>query len=212
MTATAIGTARSTAGRSTWAGWVCIAGALVGLVQAVVLLVYAPVVGEDRYSYPFTATGFTIAQITFAVQHVALVIGVLALAGSAWSRRSRLARVGFGIGALGLILLTAMEIFAITAADSATVSEQADLVNSLYGIPTLLTGIGMVMGGIGFARASGLTGWRRWLPLVIGVYVFVPLFPAIFAPYAFGRIAIAGWNLLFGALGWMLARPDTKAD
>ena len=36
-----------------------------------------------------------------------------------------------------------MEFFAITAAGSATISDQADLENSLYGIPTVLAGIGM---------------------------------------------------------------------
>ena len=44
--------------------------------------------------------------------------------------------------------------------------------------------VGMLLGGIGFGRSSGLTGWRRWLPLALGVYVFVPLFPAVFAPFA----------------------------
>lgn len=207
MTATTVDTLSRNANRSPVAGWICFAGALVGLAQGMVLLLVPAVVGTDRYSYPFSSTGFTIAQLSFAVQHLALVVGVLALARSEWSRRSRLARVGFGVGVVGLLALTAMEVFALIAANSATTSAEAQLVNSLYGAPTMIIGFGLIIGGIGFASSSGLTGWRRWLPLALGVYVFVPLLPAVFAPFAFGRIAIAGWMVLFAALGWMLAGP-----
>ena len=61
----------------------------------------------------------------------------------------------------------------------------------------------------GFAKSSGLTGWRRWLPLILGSYVFVPLLPAVFAPYVWGRIAISVWMLQFAGLGWMLIRPSS---
>lgn len=193
--------------RAPVAGWICLAGAVIGFAQALFMLFVAPTVGEDRYSYPLTPTGFTIAQLAFAIQHLMLLVGVVALARSAWTRRSRLAVVGFWIAAVGFLLLTAMEVLALTAADAATVSSEADLVNSLYGIPTIVCGVGLLVGGIGFARASGLLGWRRWLPLVLGAYVFVPLFPAIFAPYVWGRIAIGVWMLLFAGLGWMLIRP-----
>jgi len=211
MTTSTIDTT-TTVSRTRIAGWVCFAGGLVGFTQGIVLLVVSPVVGEDRYSYPFSPTGYTIAQLSFAVQHLALIVGVVALAGSTWSRRSRPARIGFLIGALGLIMLTLMEVFALTAANSAMISSEADLVNSLYGIPTIATGVGMVIGGIAFARSSGLTGWRRWLPLSLGLYVFVPLLPAIFAPFNVGRLAIGGWMLLFAALGWMLARPEATVE
>ena len=189
------------------AGWICLAGGVIGFAQGLYLLFVTPVVGEDRFSYPFTATGFTIAQLTFAIQHLMLVIGVVALARSDWARRSRLAVVGFWIAAAGFLLLTAMELLALTAADAATASPEADLVNSLYGIPTIVCGIGLVLGGIGFARSSGMAGWQRWLPLALGIYVFVPLLPAVFAPYVWGRIAISVWMLLFVALGWLLIRP-----
>jgi hypothetical protein len=191
------------------AGLICLVGAVIGLAQGLFLLFVTPSVGADRYSYPFTPTGFTIAQLSFAVQHLMLLVGVVALCRTSWTRRSRLAVVGFWIAAAGFLLLTAMEVFALTAANAATDSPEAELVISLYGIPTIICGIGLLIGGIGFARASGLTGWRRWLPLVLGIYVFVPLMPAIFGPDALGRIAISVWMLLFTGLGWMLIRPGT---
>jgi hypothetical protein len=46
--------------------------------------------------------------------------------------------------------------------------------------------------------------------LTLGVYVFVPLFPAVIGPMVQGRIAIGVWMLLFAALGIALVRaaPD----
>jgi hypothetical protein len=207
MSTTTLHTLPRNVNRSPVAGWICFAGAMVGIAQAMLLLLVPAVVGTDRFSYPFSPTGFRIAQLSFALQHLALVVGVLALARSEWSRRSRLARIGFGIGVVGLLALTAMEVLALTAANSATTSAEAQLVKNLYGAPSMIIGFGLLIGGIGFARSSGLTGWRRWLPLALGIFVFVPLLPAVFAPFAFGRIAIAGWMMLFAALGWMLARP-----
>jgi hypothetical protein len=42
--------------------------------------------------------------------------------------------------------------------------------------------------------------------LVTGVYVFVPLTPALLGPFVLARLAITGWMLLFAALGWVLLR------
>jgi hypothetical protein len=50
---------------------------------------------------------------------------------------------------------------------------------------------------------------RERLPLlitVLGVYVFVPLTPAIAGPFAAGRLGIGGWMLLMAALGYGLTR------
>jgi hypothetical protein len=44
------------------------------------------------------------------------------------------------------------------------------------------------------------------LPLGLGVYVFVVLFPAVFGPMVAGRIAIGVWLLGFAALGLAIRR------
>ena len=48
----------------------------------------------------------------------------------------------------------------------------------------------------------------RWLPLIMGGYVFVVMFPAVFGPLVAGRIAIGVWMLMFAALGASLVRAD----
>src|SRR3954463_330114 len=112
MTASTMTTTTRTDRSSPLAGWICLVGAVIGVAQGLFMMAVSPVVGADRYSYPFTATGFTIAQLSFAVQHLALLVGVVALARASWTRRSRLAVVGFWIAAVGFLLLTAMELFA----------------------------------------------------------------------------------------------------
>ncbi|HEY2224072.1 hypothetical protein [Actinomycetospora sp.] len=176
-------------------------GGIVGAVQAAVVLIallVADPADAFRFSYPFTPGVYSIAEVTFAAQHVTLIIGVLALAGVV--RTSRLGRYGLLGAAVGLALLTLMELFAITVADAAADDPRAELVSSLYGIPTVITGIALVVGGIGIARSGVLAGWSRWIVLATGAFVFVALIPALVGPDIAGRIAIGVWMLLFAAL------------
>lgn len=72
----------------------------------------------------------------------------------------------------------------------------------------MLTGFGLVLGGIGVLRAGAWKGAKRLLPLILGIYVFVPLIPAIMGPHLAGRIGIGIWVLLFDHLGRLLWRGD----
>lgn len=62
------------------------------------------------------------------------------------------------------------------------------------------------MAGIAVIRAGLWRGWRRVVPLVLGVYVFVPMTPALFGSYVLARLAIGGWMLGFAFLGWALIK------
>ena len=66
-----------------------------------------------------------------------------------------------------------------------------------------------VVAGLGLARQPVLAGAGRWLPLIMGGYVFVVMFPAVFGPLVAGRIAIGVWMLMFAALGASLVRADS---
>jgi hypothetical protein len=176
-------------------------GAVVGVVQAAVVgvaLVLADPAGASRFSHPFTPGGYTVAQVTFAAQHVTLVVGVLALATVV--RASRAGRWGLLGAAVGFALLTAMELVAITVADAAVDDPRAELVSSLYGIPTVIIGLGLVVAGLAIARAGVVPGWRRWIALVTGAFVFVGLIPALTVSDLAGRIGIGVWMVLLAAL------------
>lgn len=194
------------------AGAWCLGAGLVGAVQAAVLLGWPEQVAEDRYSYPFTAGGHVLAQVSFFLQHLPLVIALAALLTLPGVRASRAARGGVITAVVGMALLTAMELVTTSAADVAVDSSRATLVNNLYGPPTILIGVGLVVAGIAMTRTSA-ENWRgaRRLPLLVlllGVFVFVPLTPAIMGPFAAGRLAIGAWLLLFAGLGYALRRLE----
>ncbi len=197
------------------AGLWCLGAGIVGAAQAVILLAWSPQVSDDRYSYPFGGFGFAVAQTSFFLQHLPLVVGVAALLWLPATRASRTARIATGAAAVGLMLLAANELITIAAYDAATDSSLATLVNNLYGPPVILIGAGLLFAGIALLR-QGTAGWvgARWMPalvLLLGVYVFVPLTPAIMGTFTAGRLGIGGWMLLFAVLGFGLTRlPDEQ--
>jgi len=192
-------------------GWVGLVGGLLGALSAGVVLAWPATITPDRYSYPFGAASYTVAQIFFAVQHLTLLAVVAGLGLRARHFRSPLLRVGLVLASLGLLGLTACEVFALTATHASTTSATAAAVNNSFGAPTAVIGLGLVLAGIAAARGRLLPGLARWLPLVLGGYVFVVLFPAVFGPQVAGRLAIGAWMVLFAALGLALARvPDQR--
>lgn len=197
------------------AGVWCLGAGLVGAAQAIVMLAWAPQVSDDRYSYPFTGFGFVVAQTSFFLQHLPLVVGVAALLWLPATRASRTARIATGAAAVGLMLLAVNELITIAAYDAATDSSLATLVNNLYGPPVILIGAGLVVSGVTLLRQDSAAGvGARLIPavvLVLGIYVFVPLTPAIMGTFTAGRLGIGGWMLLFGVLGFGLTRlPDEQ--
>lgn len=192
------------------AGVWCLGAGLVGAAQAIIVLAWSPQVPDDRYSYPFTGFGFVVAQTSFFLQHLPLVAGVAALLRLSVTRDSRTARIATRAAVVGLILLAVNELITIAAYDAATDSSLAMLVNNLYGPPVILIGAGLVVAGAVLLRqGSAPFGGARWIPVVVlglGVYVFVPLTPAIMGSFTAGRLGIGGWMLVFGVLGYGLTR------
>jgi hypothetical protein len=189
-------------------GLVTVIASLIGAASAVAVIAWPPQVGADWYSYPFDATGFTVAQSFFAVHHIGMLAGLYGLARLGWPHGSRATKAGLSIAIVGMILLSACELFAITAAGARVGTPTADSVDNAYGVPMIVIGVGLVLAGVGLARRPVLPGWGRWVPLALGIYVFVPMFPAVFGPMVWGRIAIGVWLAIFAALGVALMRAE----
>lgn len=180
----------------------CLWAGILGAASGVFLAVYPPDVDSSRFSYPLTATAFVAIQVWFAVHHLGLLAGIEAV------RRLNPGppKLGIWLALAGLAMLAAMELLAISAADSPYPGPRTDLLDAGYGISSTVIGIGLVWGGIAISRSQLRSGWHRWLVLATGVYVFVPMFPAMFSGFLAARLAITGWMLLFAVLGWSLAR------
>jgi hypothetical protein len=127
-----------------------------------------------------------------AVIHVGELLAVLALALSGAAGTSRTARVGLGAAVLGQAVLAAAEV--VWPADPG-------LGDTLFGIAPILTGVGLIVAGIAVLRAGRWTGWRRFTPVVLGVYIFVVMTPVLIAsggpPAPASLWAITGWDVLW---------------
>lgn len=203
-----LATGSTSASRIRTYGRICLWAALLGAASGVFMAVVPPSVGPERFSYPFDASGHTWIQAWFAVQHIGLILGLVALLASGAIGASRYGRAGLYIALAGLALLTAAELWAIQFTLADLDSPQLAPLNATYGVASMLAGAGLVVAGIAAVRSRHWQGWERYLPLALGLYVFVPMTPAIMGPYLAARLAITGWMLLFAALGWVLARGD----
>lgn len=187
-------------------GWAAVVAGLLGAGAAAFLLFVPPVVDTDRFSYPLTATGFLIIQVAFFLHHLLVVWALWAFWRAGLAGRGLLAAIGGVASVLAMLALSVQELVAISAADAAYPSPLTDVIEGTYGMITLATGAVLIVFGIAAVRARVLSGAGRWLMLVIGVWVIVPLTPAISAGYEIGRIAIGLWLLLFTWLGAEMIR------
>ena len=136
-------------------------------------------------------------NVPTAVAALLLVGAVAALNRSGATGNGRAARIGLAATAVGWVTIAAALVVSQLRGEDAT---------ALYIVATLLHFTGMVTAGVAVVRAGVWTGWRRWTPLLCGVYAGAasPLFALPGTP---GYLAVAGWGacwLLLGAA--LLAR------
>jgi hypothetical protein len=189
-------------------GVTTVVAGILGAASAIVVIAWPDQVSDQHYSYPFDTTSYVTAQLWFAVQHLGLFAGLYGLARLAWPRSSRLTRTGLALTLVGMVVLTVCELFAISAAHALVDTSRANAVDNSYSVPMVVIGLGLMIAGLGLARRPVLAGAGRWLPLIMGGYVFVVMFPAVFGPQVAGRIAIGVWMLMFAALVVSLVRAD----
>lgn len=192
------------------AGAICLASGILGAVSGVFLAVYPGQVSGDMYSYPLTPDGFTVIQIWFSVQHIGLLAGIAALASAEVMAQGRAARWGTGVAVAGMAMLAVAELIAITARHSTYPGEGTGLLDGLYGVSSVAVGVGLVMAGSAVRRLGHWTGWRGLVVMVAGIFVFVPMTPALMGPFVLARLAITVWMLLFAALGYALWKADER--
>lgn len=185
-------------------GLICLWTGIVGGVLAGVLLAWPTDVDDSLLRYPFSENGFLTIQVAFAIHHLGLVVGVVALALSGAVGEGKVARAGAWILVAGTLMLTAAELNTMRYADWTADAANEGLMGATYGISCTVMGIGAIMAGAGVLRAKVWSGWRAWTPMVIGVSQFVMLTPGMFGGFVIARLVIGAWMLMFAALGWSL--------
>lgn len=194
------------------AGLACLVAGLLGAAGGIYLALRTPLVGEDMWTYPQRAGGeFATTQTVFAVTHLGMILGLLALWWCGGVPHNRLGRIGHVVAVPGMALLMINELVSISAAGQDKDSAAAGTVGALYGVATIMIGLGMITAGIAAVRDGEWSGWQRWLPLVLGIWLFVPTMPALLLEGDIARLALMSWSLLFAALGWALWRHTSTA-
>jgi hypothetical protein len=181
---------------------------LAGVCAGLVLILYPATADDGQYSYPFTATGFTIMQVVLFARDLGLAVLLAAVWTSGAIGRSVLGRIGVAGSVLAMVTLAAMEVLSVV------VKESGGPIAAGYGLASFAIGVFAILTGIAVLRAKVWTGRRRYLPLAIGIYVFVPLTPGILGGFALGQVVIAGWMILFALLGLSLTRtqPENRPE
>lgn len=189
-------------------GFICLAAGILGAASGLLLAAIPPAVDPDRFSYPLSATAFVAVQAWFVVQHVGLLAGVAGLERSGALDRSKVGEAGYIVAMAGLLTLTATEVAAMFAADFDYEGTYTMVLDAAYGLSSTAAGAGLVLAGIVFARSRTWTGALRFVPLATGIFVFVPMFPAMMAGFTAARFGISGWMAMFALLGWGLMRQQ----
>ena len=189
----------------------CATGVL-GAFSAALMLTWPAQVPETVLSYPFSPIGFRNIQLWFCVHHLgllALLVGLVlsGAVGGGWS-----ARASAWVGVAGMVMLTGMELFAIPFATTDTQAANEGIMGAGYGIATTVIGLGMLGAGAGVLRAGRWSGWRRWIPLLLGLSLFGVVTPAMFGGFVAARLGIGSWMLVFAALGLALVIESRVAS
>jgi hypothetical protein len=191
------------------AGAVCLAAGLGGAVASIYLAVVSPV-GAGSFTFPHGAPEFTGLQMVIAVLRVGLIFGLLGLRWSGAVPMTRSARFG-RYGALGMMAaLTATEGLAVSV-PRAPLDGTPPAYGVIYGAYTALLGVALLAEGLGVALGGAWQGWKRWLPLSLGVWLLVVVLPALALSFDAARWAMSAWLLLFALLGLALTRDDGSA-
>ena len=140
--------------------------------------------------------GFALRTVVMAVAYVLILVMVLAIARSGVASHGKLARYGLVMVIAGWALSVVAQLALRTSVDLA---EQV-----LFPTATIMIGAGMLVAGTAVLRAGRCRGWRRWAPLLCGLYPFAVVFPVFAAKGEPDFLVLSGWGACWLAVAFAL--------
>jgi len=142
------------------------------------------------------------AYLARGIIHLGELAAIVALAMTGAAGTGLLGRLGPGIAGLGALMLAVAEVITESA---------RSLSDTLFAIAPNLAGIGLILTGIAVIRTGRWTGWRRYVSLVLGVYVFVVVTPVIIVSGGPPAVPAIGALLVWEVL-WVLMAVAALTD
>lgn len=128
----------------------------------------ASTISDQLWSYPWSADAFVPVSIGYAVLHLLVFCGMLALFRALATRAGR---VGAAIAGAGTLVLLLAELASIPIADQRLSDTGPQVVGAFFGLGVALTAVGLLVAG--FAVLRSWSGWQRYAALVAGVWAVV---------------------------------------
>ncbi len=109
----------------------------------------------------------------------------------------------------GAALYVVAHVLSLVAYDAPMDDPISVAVVSCFGVGTLLTAVGLIMAGTSTARSGVWSGWRRYAPLVLGVWM-VAMMPLQFTPAL--PVAVGIYAIAVMALGLAMIREGLEPE
>jgi hypothetical protein len=152
------------------------------------LVVPSTTVSDDLWSYPWSSDALVPVSLLWALAHLLTLAGLVGFRRSGLAGQRRTARAGLALAVAGAALLVACELASLPFRDQQLDATGPAIVGGLFGIATLLSAIGLLMAGKATLQAGLWDGWRRFTPLITGVWslILVGLAPTTALPIGVG--------------------------
>jgi hypothetical protein len=158
---------------------------------------------DDMWRYPWESSGSFVAFSIFSsCLHALVAIGIVAFGRSGAAGRSRAATSGVALAVAGTVLLLVGELASIPIRNAETSDTSAGIVGGgIFGIAGTLSTIGFLVLGWATLRANVWHDWRRYTPLVVGIWLIVMTVVTVPFPKALhGMVGVYGLCLLAMAI------------
>lgn len=175
-----------------------IAGAVQG-DGAMITAAYrnASPISDEQLSYPWAGATAITTSLIWGITQVLIVVGLIGFARSG-AAPTPAGRVGGRLAVAGASLYVVAHALSLLAYDAALEDPVSVAVLSCFGVGTLVTAVGLIMAGTAALRSGVWSGWRRYAPLALGVWM-VAMVPLQFTPAL--PVAVGFYALAVMALG-----------
>ena len=180
------------------AGAACVVGGLAlaagGITTQIVQA--STNVSDDLWRYPWSSGAAVIGWAIFGTMEALVLSGILAWRRSGVAGSGRAARIGLPLAAIGTLLIVAGHFASMPVRNQTIHDTGAQVVSGVFGVGTVLSGVGLVLAGWATLQAGVWRDWRRFVPLGIGVVTvaligvqFTKALPTGVAVYSLGFVA-----------------------